>query len=183
MSNWFDTLDTYWSEALRLLDACPTSSETDARFCTLATIGKEGPEARIVVCRSFDANKLEAHFFTDSATSKVKELRQDPRATLLFWFSAQSLQIRLRGDVTIAQGRDETWDALPDASKAGYGPTPLPGTQIEQPAARNVTPDITRFSACTFRARSLEALHLDRPHHHRALFTRERGWSGQWIAP
>lgn len=183
MSEWFEDLDAYWTEVLRQLSECPTSREPNARFCTLATVGAQGAEARIVVCRAFDDSEIEAKFFTDGATTKVKELTADPRATLLFWFSADVLQVRLRGTVSLRQGDPSIWDALPDASKAGYGPTPLPGAAIDHPGARNVTPDFERFVACTFHAETVEALHLDRPHHQRAVFTRESDWSGTWIAP
>jgi PPOX class probable F420-dependent enzyme len=60
----------------------------DARYCTLITIGPDGrPQARIVDPFVPDAD-LTIWIATNPLTRKVKEVRRDPRVTLLYFSPA-----------------------------------------------------------------------------------------------
>jgi pyridoxamine 5'-phosphate oxidase len=73
-------------------------SEQDAISMTLATATKAGePDARIVLLKSFDDSGFV--FYTNYESRKGKELDENPRACLLFYWSAAWRQVRIEGSV------------------------------------------------------------------------------------
>jgi pyridoxamine 5'-phosphate oxidase len=73
-------------------------SEQDATSMTLATSSKDGqPSARIVLLKSFDDRGFV--FYTNYHSRKGKELSENPRACLLFYWSELWRQVRIEGDI------------------------------------------------------------------------------------
>jgi len=73
-------------------------SEQDAISMTLATAAKDGrPSARVVLLKSFDDRGFV--FYTNYHSRKGKELSENPRACLLFYWSALWRQVRIEGDI------------------------------------------------------------------------------------
>jgi pyridoxamine 5'-phosphate oxidase len=73
-------------------------SEQDATSMTLGTVSKDGqPSARIVLLKSFDDRGFV--FYTNYHSRKGKELRDNPRACLLFYWSQLWRQVRIEGDI------------------------------------------------------------------------------------
>jgi pyridoxamine 5'-phosphate oxidase len=73
-------------------------SEQDATSTTLATASKDGqPSARIVLLKSFDDRGFV--FYTNYHSRKGKELSENPRACLLFYWSELWRQVRIEGDI------------------------------------------------------------------------------------
>jgi len=73
-------------------------SEQDAISMTLATATKDGnPDARIVLLKSFDDRGFV--FYTNYQSRKANELRENPRACLLFYWSKLWRQVRIEGAV------------------------------------------------------------------------------------
>src|SRR6266853_5244721 len=73
-------------------------SEQDAISMTLATADKDGqPSARIVLLKSFDDRGFV--FYTNYLSRKGKELSENPRACLLFYWSELWRQVRIEGDI------------------------------------------------------------------------------------
>jgi pyridoxamine 5'-phosphate oxidase len=73
-------------------------SEQDATSMTLATASKDGqPSARIVLLKSFDQRGFV--FYTNYHSRKGKELSENPRACLLFYWSELWRQVRIEGDI------------------------------------------------------------------------------------
>jgi pyridoxamine 5'-phosphate oxidase len=73
-------------------------SEQDAISMTLATAGKDGqPSARIVLLKSFDDRGFV--FYTNYHSRKGKELNDNPRACLLFYWPQLWRQVRIEGDI------------------------------------------------------------------------------------
>jgi pyridoxamine 5'-phosphate oxidase len=83
-----------WSDEVRAHGV----SEQDAISMTLATANKAGePDARIVLLKSFDDAGFV--FYTNYDSRKGKELDENPRACLLFYWSAVWRQVRIEGSV------------------------------------------------------------------------------------
>jgi pyridoxamine 5'-phosphate oxidase len=77
--------------------ALEIDSETPSAM-TLATISPQGtPNARTVLLRSFDNEGFV--FYTNYTSQKAKELSHRALATLLFYWPALSMQIRIEGTV------------------------------------------------------------------------------------
>ena len=65
---------------------------------TLATVGSNGePSARTVLLKSFDEKGFV--FFTNYQSLKGQSLTQNPKASLLFYWSALDRQVRIQGMV------------------------------------------------------------------------------------
>src|ERR1700716_3019681 len=73
-------------------------SEQDATSMTLATATKDGrPSARIVLLKSFDDRGFV--FFTNYQSQKGRELTENARASLLFYWPVLWRQVRIEGEV------------------------------------------------------------------------------------
>ncbi|MDX6304378.1 MAG: pyridoxamine 5-phosphate oxidase [Blastocatellia bacterium] len=73
-------------------------SEQDAISMTLGTAGKDGqPSARIVLLKSFDDRGFV--FYTNYHSRKGKELNDNPRACLLFYWPQLWRQVRIEGGI------------------------------------------------------------------------------------
>jgi len=95
-------------------------SEQDAISMTLATASKDGrPSARVVLLKSFDDRGFV--FYTNYQSRKGKELDENPRACLLFYWSQLWRQVRIEGDVEKipAAESEEYFQSRPLGSKLG----------------------------------------------------------------
>lgn len=85
---------------------------------TLATVDELGlPDARMVICRGFDAEAGWLVFYTDRDSRKGRQLGHTPRATLVFYWDGLQRQVRIDGPVTDAP--DEQSDAYFAARPVG----------------------------------------------------------------
>lgn len=87
----------------------------EANAMTLATATRDGvPSARVVLLKGLDERGFS--FYTDYRSPKARELRENPRAALVFHWSELERQVRVTG--TVAE--------LPrDEAAAYYGSRPL----------------------------------------------------------
>jgi pyridoxamine 5'-phosphate oxidase len=95
-------------------------SEQDAISMTLATATKAGePDARIVLLKSFDDAGFV--FYTNYESRKGKELDENPRACLLFYWSAVWRQVRIEGSVeqVSKEESEDYFQTRPLGSKIG----------------------------------------------------------------
>lgn len=95
-------------------------SEQDATSMALATATRDGqPSARIVLLKSFDDRGFV--FYTNYQSRKGKELGENPRACLLFYWSQLWRQVRIEGDVEKipAAESEEYFQSRPLGSKLG----------------------------------------------------------------
>jgi pyridoxamine 5'-phosphate oxidase len=108
----------WWDEATR-------SQLSEANAMTLATADREGrPSARAVLLKGYDANGFV--FFTNYASRKGRELADNPRAALLFFWSELERQIRVEGTVEqlAPVESDEYYRSRPLASRIGAWASP-----------------------------------------------------------
>ena len=95
-------------------------SEQDSISMTLATATKDGrPSARIVLLKSFDDRGFV--FYTNYQSRKAKELDENPRACLLFYWSQLWRQVRIEGSVEqVSRAESESYfQSRPLGSKLG----------------------------------------------------------------
>ncbi len=80
------------------LDQAIAADPHDATAMTLATADREGrPSARIVLLKGFDARGLV--FYTHYDSRKGRELAENPRAALVFFWPFLDRQVRVEGTV------------------------------------------------------------------------------------
>ena len=102
--------DTLPDDPLTLFDAWLAAAvETepdDPTAMLLATASADGfPSARVVLLKGRDERGF--LFFGDYGSRKGRELEENPRASLVFYWRSLSRQVRVEGDVT-RLGRDES---------------------------------------------------------------------------
>ena len=108
----------WWQEAI-------SASVDEINAMTLATASPDGvPSARIVLLKGFDDNGFV--FYTNYNSYKAKDLRENPRACLVFFWKELERQVRVTGLVqkTNAGESDEYFMSRPQASQIGAWASP-----------------------------------------------------------
>jgi len=110
--------EKWWEESIK-------SQGEEINAMTLATCNNEGyPSARIVLLKGF--SKEGFIFFTNYESKKGRELQQNPRACLLFFWKELERQVRIEGDVKkiTEEGSDEYFSIRPVASRLSAWSSP-----------------------------------------------------------
>lgn len=174
MSELADFLDTVWNTLAEGM----TDPEAPAHLPVFATASG----ARTVVLRGFDKAERTLSFYTHAQSSKVADLVAHPKAQVLVWDAAQSLQIRLSCTVHMAAASDALWAGQGDGARQNYAFGVAPGSEISAPGEGIGEPQQALMTVLTARIESIDALSLAALPHRRARFTAP-DFTGVWIAP
>jgi pyridoxamine 5'-phosphate oxidase len=116
--NPFLQFDKWWQEAI--------NSEIDeVNAMTLATASADGiPSGRIVLLKGFDEKGFV--FFTNYESYKGKQLEENPRACLVFFWKELERQVRITGIVEMvsASESDTYFNSRPESSRIGAWTSP-----------------------------------------------------------
>ncbi len=111
-ANPIDQFTRWWDDAVK-------SEIDEVNAMTLATATMNGlPSARIVLLKGYDMRGFT--FFTNYQSHKGRELEQNPRASLVFFWKELERQIRIEGMV----------EKLPVAESEAYFQSRPPGSRI-----------------------------------------------------
>ncbi len=105
--------DKWWNEAV-------TASIDEVNAMTLATASSDGlPSARIVLLKGYDASGFV--FFTNYDSYKGKQIEENPRACLVFFWKELERQVRVTGLVKRLDSKasDEYYQSRPLGSQIG----------------------------------------------------------------
>lgn len=108
----------WWNEAM-------TSNIEEPNAMALATCNSKGkPSARIVLLKGLSNDGFV--FFTNYESRKGKELKENPHASLLFFWKELERQVRIEGTVTKAEEEKsiEYFSSRPAQSKIGAWSSP-----------------------------------------------------------
>lgn len=108
----------WWDEAVE-------SQIDEVNAMTLATANKDGrPSARIVLLKGFDEKGFV--FFTNYQSAKGKEIMENPRVTLLFFWKELERQVKIEGTISKISDaeNDEYFNSRPEQSKIGAWTSP-----------------------------------------------------------
>ncbi len=117
-NNAIEQFTRWWNDAVN-------SSIDEVNAMTLATCDKDGaPHARIVLLKSYDENGFV--FFTNYQSHKGKEIAENPKAALVFFWKELERQVRIEGIIekTAAAESDEYFFSRPAGSKIGAWASP-----------------------------------------------------------
>jgi pyridoxamine 5'-phosphate oxidase len=117
-ANPYRLFDTWWQEAI-------TSEIDEINAMTLATASADGiPSARIVLLKSYDERGFV--FFTNYNSYKGKDMDENPRACLVFFWKELERQIRITGLVekVSAAESDDYFKSRPESSRIGAWASP-----------------------------------------------------------
>mgnify|MGYP001026368423 CR=1 FL=1 len=156
-----DPLDQFrsWMEAA--LEAYPD----DATSMTLATADADGwPAARIVLLKRFDTEGF--CWFTDFRSDKGVQLKQNPKAELMFYWRGLERQVRIRGRV----------EQLPHVEGETYFHQRPRGSQLSA-AASHQSHVIDHRASLEQRVEALDQAHAD------AVIPCPDTWGGYRLIP
>lgn len=116
--NPYGLFSKWWKQALK-------SEISEPNAMTLATASADGiPSARIVLLKDFTAEGFV--FFTNYNSFKGKQLEENPKACLVFFWKELERQVRITGLVEkiSAEASDEYFYSRPKESQAGANASP-----------------------------------------------------------
>ena len=162
---------------------------------TLATADAEGrPSARMLLLKSADERGFT--FFTGYESRKGRELAENPRAALVFYWRPLGRQVRVEGSVRrlSAEESDAYWATRPPRSQAAAAASrqgePIESRQaLEAEFAAQLALDEVRrperWGGYMLEPDAIELWqHRDNRLHERIRFTRAReGWLSELLAP
>jgi pyridoxamine 5'-phosphate oxidase len=142
------------------------SATLEPNAMIVATVGADGqPSQRTVLLKSFDDTGFV--FYTNYESRKGHELIQNPRVSLLFYWSVMERQVRIEGTAkrTTAEESDAYWRIRPRGSQIGALASPQ--SQV-----------VSDRAWLARRYRSLESRHADADH-----VSRPPHWGGIRVVP
>lgn len=112
-ANPITQFEKWWNEAI-------TASIEEVNSMTLATASADGvPSARIVLLKGYDENGF--IFFTNYESFKGKQIEENPRGCLVFFWKELERQVRVTGLIKkiSAEASDQYYNGRPVGSKIG----------------------------------------------------------------
>ncbi len=181
----FQKLDDFLDFAWGQISRGKADKKSPARHPTFVTSSADGfPNARTLVMRRSDRKNNQIEFHTDTASSKMLVLEENPRAGIHIWLPKVQLQIQIEvvvevnvGDIIIPN-----WKNVPTSSRTAYGTIPSPGTVIGSSHAYDYAPDHKRFAVLVCHIQSIQLLLLGAKHT-RAYYKNTTNWQGEWLSP
>ena len=154
------------------------------RYVYLATIADGRPHQRTVVLRDV-VNERNPIIYTDARSSKVKELKENPNASLIMYNHKKLMQITLSGQVKMIESGDyydDCWSRIQGDSQKNFITEKAPGISIDNPDEVEYGDD-HHFMILELVPDQIEYLKLESPNHVRAIFKAEDNWQGQFLNP
>ena len=157
-------------------------------------------DGRIVVLRGVDEEEKKIWFHSDIRSSKVKILKSNPEATLLFYDKNEKIQLRISGNTKINYKNDITkksWKKTVHMSRQCYLGDQTPGSNALSPTS-GLTSDIDNLkytlkesevgyeNFCVIETfiNSIEWLYLAAKGHRRAYFSlKNNSLEKKWLIP
>ncbi|WGK65081.1 pyridoxamine 5'-phosphate oxidase family protein [Croceiramulus getboli] len=156
------------------------------RWVTLATTDEQtGTRMRTVVLRDC-REELNLLFYTDGRSTKIDQIKRDPRASVLLYHPKKLLQLTVYGKLllhTSGPDYENRWAGIPEKSRKDYITERPPGSPIANPDEVDYQ-NKHHFTLMELVPERVDYLRLKRPNHLRATFERVEGdWQGQWLVP
>ena len=184
----------YWS----MLDDAVTNRGSPFRIPVFMCANQNEIDGRIVVLRKSDRKKNLLQFHTDFRSPKVKILKKNNKASLLFYDKEEKIQLRMKVDCEINNRNsttEESWKKTQHISRRCYLTDSPPGTISENPTSGMISQledfDYTmeqseegykNFTVIKCKIKSAEWLYLAAKGHRRAKFDFENN-KNSWLVP
>ena len=184
----------YWS----MLDDAVTNRGSPFRIPVFMCANHDEIEGRIVVLRKSDRKNNLLQFHTDFRSPKVKILKKNNKASLLFYDKEEKIQLRVKVDCEINNQNsttEESWKKTQHISRRCYLTDSPPGTISENPTSGMISQledfDYTmeqseegykNFTVIKCKIKSAEWLYLAAKGHRRAKFDFENS-KNAWLVP
>ena len=184
----------YWS----MLDDAVTNRGSPFRIPVFMCANQNEIDGRIVVLRKSDRKNNLLQFHTDFRSPKVKILKKNNKASLLFYDKEEKIQLRVKVDCEINNRNsttEESWKKTQHISRRCYLTDSPPGTISKNPTSGMISQledfDYTmdqseegykNFTVIKCQIKSIEWLYLAAKGHRRAQFDFKNN-KNTWLVP
>ena len=157
-------------------------------------------DGRIVVLRGVDERENKIWFHSDVRSNKIKILKSNPEATLLFYDKSEKIQLRIGGNTKINYQNnisENSWKKTAHMSRQCYLGDKSPGSNVSIPTS-GLTYDVDNlkytkeeseigyrnFCVIEIFIKSIEWLYLAAKGHRRAYFSlKNNSLEKKWLIP
>jgi len=161
------------------------------REVVLATSAIAGPDLRTVINRRVVRNPLALRVYTDHRSAKVRQLKANPMAAMLFWHPGMKLQLKIYAEATLHHMNHtaaEAWKEVRGKARESYTSKHPPGATLESgtwsPAQCDPAVGSQHFVVIDLEVKTMEVLQLRNGGHIRAIFEYHgHEVSGTFIVP
>ena len=142
---YYDNLDLTLEEILGLIQRGVKDRKSGFHNFVLATSSfKNEPDARTVVLRGFDSEKMEISFHSDLRSQKINQLIKNKNVCLVFYDEKKKIQLRIKTKSFILRDNAEIrkyWDKVPLTSRKSYSTKLAPSSAIDNKNNSNTSPN------------------------------------------
>ena len=184
----------YWS----MLEDAVSNRTSPFRIPVFICSHQDEVDGRIVVLRKSDRENNLLQFHTDFRSPKVEILKNNNKASLLFYDKEEKIQLRVKVNCEINNQNsitEESWEKTQHISRRCYLTDSPPGTSSETPTSGMISKlevfDYTmeqseegfkNFTVIKCNIKSIEWLYLAAKGHRRAMFDIENK-KESWLVP
>ncbi len=192
--NFEEIKNKYWS----MLEDAVSNRVSSFRIPVFICSYQDEVDGRIVVLRKSDRENNLLQFHTDFRSPKVEILKNNNKASLLFYDKEEKIQLRVKVNCEINNQNsitEESWKKTQHISRRCYLTDSPPGTSSENPTSGMISKledfDYTmdqseegfkNFTVIKCNIRSIEWLYLAAKGHRRAMFDIENK-KESWLVP
>ena len=198
--DYYNDLDKIYSKIWNLLNSGLQNRDASFHIPVFICGNKNKFDGRIVVLRGVDEKEKKIWFHSDIRSNKVKILKSNPDASLIFYDKSEKIQLRICGHAKINYQNDITklsWKKTAHMSRQCYLGDKAPGSDVSMPTS-GLTDDFDNLkysieeseigykNFCVIETfiNSIEWLYLAAKGHRRAYFTlKNNSLEKKWLIP
>ena len=190
-----DNLDLALNYALTKITNAIEGRDDDLHILNLVTLDEKNiPNTRNVVIRDFSEENLNIRFHTDKRSTKISDIKNNNKISLLGYERKDKLQIRFDAEATIIDSDEfllDIWKGMYPMSRECYRVIESPGSKIKSLEDIKFEEEddqglngFENFVAVSCDIQTIEILYLHHAGHLRASYTNNNGkLNGEWIVP
>ena len=181
-----------------MLDDAITNRSSQFRIPTFICGDQSEFDGRIVVLRKSDQKNNIVQFHSDIRSDKIKKLKRNSKAAMLFYDKEEKIQVRLKVECVVNYKNDvtkESWSKTQHISRKCYLVDNGPGSESDTPTS-GLKPELDNFeftmeqseegyknfTVIQCKVKSIEWLYLAAKGHRRAKFDLETN-KDTWLIP
>ena len=198
--DYYNDLDRIYSKIWQLLKFGLDNRNAPFHIPVFICGQKENFDGRIIVLRGINNTEKKLWFHSDIRSNKIKILKTNPKATMLFYDKGEKIQLRITGNTKINYNNDVSkiaWKKTVLMSRQCYLGEKSPGDDISIPTS-GLTEDIDNlkysiedsevgyknFCVVEIFIKSIEWLYLAAKGHRRAYFSLKNNLlEKKWLIP
>ena len=136
--DYYNDLDKVYLKIWELLKIGLQNRDLPFHIPTFICADKDKSDGRLVVLRGVDEKEKKIWFHSDIRSNKIKILKFNPEANLLFYDKSEKIQLRISGNVKINyqnQITKKSWEKTAHLSRQCYLGDKSPGSNASAPTS------------------------------------------------